>query len=643
MLPSFITDPKPDIYHDGSYLVLDFETTNIDKGDAYNEDNHVVLAYWMVVSPRHGTRYRYCFGSEIHQERLRKDIEEVDFIVCQNSKFELQWLKRCGVDLRKVVHYDTMIAQYVIQGNRKSSLDLSSIGKRYGLGSKSSYIDKMIKAGVCPSTLPREPLKRYCRRDVLLTHDVFLAQLQYIRDNHPPLLPIVYARCLLTPVLADIEGNGVTLDKEKVFEVREEYESKLAEIDEQLYELNPDLNWNSAKQKAEYLYDVLKFEEAKDWRGEPIRTPSGARKTDSETISSLVARTEDQRQIVTLIQQRNKYHSALSKYLNFFYGICKEHGGVFRGVFNQCVTSTHRLSSSGRRIAFDCLDGKEAGAQFQNLPRDFKHLFTASAPDRVIGEGDGSQLEFRVAGHLGRDEQVFYDITHEVDIHAFTAEELTNAGEPTNRQDAKASTFRPLYGGSSGTPAIQEYCRAFRDKYSSLSEVQAGWAREAAANKRLVTEWGMVYYFPFVRVGKDGYIHGSTQIYNFPIQAFATAEIIPLALVCFWHRIAETDIKIVNTVHDSIIVDMPPHLVDRFSQYMALSMMDDVYHLLKTLYNVDLTVPLGVGIKVGSHWTVADKSLATGVINGLEAAGYEATNEDDVEFKADFYKKVLDK
>jgi len=642
MLPKFLRNPDPEIYRSSNYVVVDFETTNLDKGDPLNEDNDIVLAYWTVVKGS-DVKHRYCFGNEMQQQQLVDDINDADFMVAQNAKFELQWLYRCGLDLASVLVYDTMLAEYVIGGNKKRSLDLTSSAKRYGLGSKSSLVDKLIKTGTCPSDIPRKLLKMYCRQDVLLCHQLMQAQMEYISNESPRLLPIVYTRCLLTPVLADVERNGLVLDKEKVTEVRDEYLRELANVDKELYDINPDLNWNSPQQKAEYLYDELGFQELTDYQGEPLRTDKGARKTDADTIEALPAKTDIQRRVVDLIQRRNKYSSALSKALNFFYGVCEDYNCTFRGVFNQAVTSTHRLSSSGRRLAFPSLEGKEYSAQLQNLARDFKDLFTASASDRVIGEVDGSQLEFRVAGHLGRDSQVRHDIVNEVDIHAYTAETLTAAGEDTNRQAAKASTFRPLYGGSSGTPAVQAYCKAFKEKYRELSDTQEGWARTAAATKKLETEWGMVYYFPYARVTPSGYIKESTKIYNFPIQAFATAEIIPISLVYFWHRTRGTDIKVVNTVHDSIICDFPRELTSEFSRISSMCMINDVEFYLVNVYDVDMTVPLGAGIKVGDHWNTADKSLAYAIMEGIEEAGFIPDNDkgEDVEFKCESHKRIF--
>ena len=67
-LPQFIKTPTPEMYLDASKaLVLDFETTNIEKGSALNPDNRIVLAVW-----RTGHRHHYKWGGEMEQEELVK-------------------------------------------------------------------------------------------------------------------------------------------------------------------------------------------------------------------------------------------------------------------------------------------------------------------------------------------------------------------------------------------------------------------------------------------------------------------------------------------------------------------------------------------------------------------------------------------
>jgi DNA polymerase I-like protein with 3'-5' exonuclease and polymerase domains len=75
-------------------------------------------------------------------------------------------------------------------------------------------------------------------------------------------------------------------------------------------------------------------------------------------------------------------------------------------------------------------------------------LFWSGNEEWVVGEADAAQLEFRVAAALGNDRVAIEEIINGADVHSITAEVLTKNGEPTTRQEAKASTFAPLaYSG----------------------------------------------------------------------------------------------------------------------------------------------------------------------------------------------------
>jgi DNA polymerase I-like protein with 3'-5' exonuclease and polymerase domains len=223
-----------------------------------------------------------------------------------------------------------------------------------------------------------------------------------------------------------------------------------------------------------------------------------------------------------------------------------------------------------------------------------------------MGEADGAQLEFRIATHLGRDPQGWYDITTGVDVHKYTASVILDIPEEEvtreQRQEAKADTFKPTYGGKSGTPAQQKYYEAFSKKYSALYATQTKWTHQVVENKKLETEYGMVYHWPDCKMTQYGYITHTTNIFNYPVQGFATAEIIPIALVCAWHRMADMESFLVNTVHDSIIAELHPDEVDQWHEVAKQCLIVDCYDILESLYKVELTVPLGAGVMVGTHW-----------------------------------------
>lgn len=621
-VPSFVTDPDPQLYEHGSYVVLDFETTNINFGSALVPENRLLLACWSIITPHSDgtctTQHKYRWGSEYDMQELVLDIQDVDFLVAQNAKFELQWLERCGYDIGSRPVYDTLVAEWVLAGGRRWTFDLDSIAKRYKVGGKESIVSKLIKGGVPTEDIPRSMLLRYCIRDVEVTHAVMRKQLEKMRGTR--LLAITYTRCLTTIVLADIEGNGMHLDAGRV---EAEYEKTLQEfvqVEREMEELTGGINPNSPKQVADYLYETLGFDEVLSRWGKPLRTSTDKPKTDADTIQALNATTPEQIEFLDLKQRQGKLHAALTKNLEFFIGACREQGGTFLGQINQARTVTHRLASSGVPTKFKAYP-KPKSCQFQNLPRQFKNLFAARKEGWYVAEADGAQLEFRVAGHLGKDEQIEYEILNDVDIHAFTALTLTEAGEPTDRQGAKESTFRPLYGGSSGSPAVEAYCKAFVEKYHQLNSTQRGWVLEAADRGYIETEWGMRYYFPYLKTTKSGYIQGQQSVYNYPVQALATAEIIPIALVFFWYRTREADLFIVNTVHDSIICEVPEKEIELFSITVVQALTEDVYGYLDKVYGMRFTIPLGVGTKIGHHWNEADEDVATRVHEALKDIG----------------------
>ena len=84
---------------------------------------------------------------------------------------------------------------------------------------------------------------------------------------------------------------------------------------------------------------------------------------------------------------------------------------------------------------------------FQNIPRGdklLKRVIQSRFDNGEIIEMDFAQLEFRVAAFLSQDSQAMQDILEGVDVHQNTADVIG-----CNRQDAKAHTFKPLYGGMS--------------------------------------------------------------------------------------------------------------------------------------------------------------------------------------------------
>jgi DNA polymerase I-like protein with 3'-5' exonuclease and polymerase domains len=539
--------------------------------------------------------------------------EAADFVIAHNGKFDLGWLKRAGLDLRKVILYDTMIAEYCLNGNLKTNLKLDALSGKYLGEHKAAYIDILMNSNIDPEDMPRSRLIARCNWDVTHTRDLFLTQLDVICERG--LLGHVYTRCLLSSALAAIEGHGMHIEAGIVGEKYRESATKLAAATAAVDEFTGGINPNSPKQVVEFVYHVLKFTPKYRGKGKN-KQPIYSTKIDD--LLALKATNRRQREFVKLKKEYSKYNAEVTKNLLFFHGVATDNRidipeGVFFAKFNQCVTVTHRLSSSGIKRLFLLLTdakGKNVlkSVQFQNFSRQFKCLFTPRKKGWSMGEADGSQLEFRVAAFLGQCKVATQAIVNNLDVHTDTMNVLCEAGQPTTRQEAKPHTFKPLFGGSTGTKAEVEYYKWFASHYSGIAKAQQRWIDGAQRTKEVKMIHGFTFFFPDCHMNQNGYVTNSTNIKNYPVQHFATAEIIPIAVVYMWHAMKEMESFLVNTIHDSVISEVHPDEHQQFTEYSLHAFTTCVYHYLKEVYGVEFNVPLGIGVKIGTpNWGTGDE------------------------------------
>lgn len=621
-LPTWLTQPSSDVYLGDDYLVLDFEVVANDGrfGSAVDVRNQLYLAGWKFQGVA-----RHYFGGEFEQRELLEAVNKASYLVGHNIKYELGWLRRMGADIGRFLVADTQVAEYVLLGNlvsgdskrglRPRPISLDACRARRGMGRKDPIIDIWLKHGITVDQMPKAWLRRRCETDVESTEKLWLQQRSTLIETGR--LPVFFTRCLLTPVLADIEAQGMHLDKERVHRTHAEYTGKFQALQRGMDEFTGGINWKSPAQAGDFIYDTLGFAELTDRRGQPRRTKTGKRSASAKTLDKLVPRTDRQRAFLILRTEIGKVNAALTKNLNYFKAIVDDPSTecVFHAELGQTRTATHRLNSTG----IPCSAGS---VQFQNLPRKFKGLFSARRPGWQIAECDSAQLEFRVAAFLGNDKQAKRDIEDiNWDAHVTSAaamagvsyDELYAAykrddkGAAEKRQAAKPETFKPLYGGQRGTKEQEKWYAAFRERYPDLNRVQEGWKHDVIVHpeKALVTPWGLRFYFPHASVSKSGYVNVTASIYNYPVQSLATADIIPIALVYLWHRVKAAGyaerIKFINTVHDSVAVELEEQLTEWFERTSVEAFTMDVYRFLRANYGIEFDVPLGAGIKIGAH------------------------------------------
>ena len=313
----------------------------------------------------------------------------------------------------------------------------------------------------------------------------------------------------------------------------------------------------------------------------------GGFKTDRFTLERVSSNDIELREFVKKIVRYN----ALETYLSTFVDGIKKHtkaNSFLYPNFMQCITATGRLSSRD--------------PNFQNQPRGgtfpIRKVITSQFDNGYIAEVDFAQLEFRTAVFLPQDKQGMEDIKNGVDVHQYTADVIG-----CSRQDAKGHTFKPLYGGMSGTDNEKKYYNAFKNKYKQISEWHEKLQDEAVSHKVITLPTGREYAFPKAERMPWGGSSYSTQIKNYPVQGFATADIVPLACINIQNLFDKNNLKsiLINTVHDSVVVDVHPNergIAVELMRKGSLQVIDS----LKEIYGIDFNVPLDTEVKIGNNW-----------------------------------------
>jgi len=297
-----------------------------------------------------------------------------------------------------------------------------------------------------------------------------------------------------------------------------------------------------------------------------------------------------------LFLKRVRRLSALDTYLSAFVeGVesFTKPDGKLHVQLSQISTSTGRFSGKNPNM--------------QNMPRGgtfpIKKVFVSRFENGKILEADFAQLEFRTAAYLSQDPIAMKEVSEGFDVHSYTAKIITDAGEITSRQDAKAHTFAPLYGatGYGRTTAVAKYYRHFNEKYKGIVDWHEELAKQALNDTIIKTPSGREFSFPDVTRRRNGKPTKFTQIKNYPVQSFATADIVPLAMLHIEDLLKGLQSCIVNTVHDSIVIDVHPS-----EEKKVLNVIEEINKSLRDIvsnqWSIDFNVPLLLESKIGPNW-----------------------------------------
>ena len=301
---------------------------------------------------------------------------------------------------------------------------------------------------------------------------------------------------------------------------------------------------------------------------------------------------QDAIDLLTDMKRLNAVNSYISNFVNAIELHTKENG-ILHVNLTQHITATGRFSGRDPNM--------------QNMPRGntfpVKKVFVSRWDGGYIMEADFAQLEFRTAAFLAQDEVAMEEIATGFDVHSYTAKVISDAGQYTTRQEAKEHTFAPLFGatGFGRSKAEKAYYEHFTEKYKGVAAWHQNLADEAIRFNKITNISGRQYAFPDVERRANGGVSHFTNIKNYPVQGFATGDVVPVVLNEMHKRLQPYYSCIVNTVHDSVVVDIHPNEKDIVLQ-LVNDMNDGLTDMVEKVYGIRMNVPLLLEAKIGPNW-----------------------------------------
>ena len=637
--------------NEAEYYSFDIETIGGDYGlDAFSPHNKI-----MTIGFTTDKLESFCIPVD-HPETIAdytKDmvVKYLDEILHNNSKrlghnikFDIkntmQLLGLSNID----AYADTMLANSLLAQGDGSSNNLKRLAVEL-LGYTENY--SVLKDGVENDKIPLNDLARYNCEDTHNTMLVYSILMEKLKQEE--LYDLFFSVVMPgNEVLTEIELTGSKIDVAQGVKLLKQYEDSKNQLLGNLYEpgrfraikklgaeLYPEkeneiqrwtyneyingqnsfiksvklltefekmkaedfFNINSSNDIANFIYDELKLKC-------PKLTDTGKRSVDVDSLKKL----ENQSSFVADLLAYRKYEKAIGTYITPLTQDHLKNDGKIHCNYNQAVTATGRSSSSTPNL--------------QNVPsrgdmgKEIKKMFVPSHPDWYILQADYSQIELRIAAIIANETNMLQAYIEDKDIHKITPATIFNKRiediTKKERQAGKSINFGLIYGMSAqglviyakkgyDTDFTLEQAEEIRNKYFKLYSGLPGWYGKLLSGIR---KTGYVKNL-FGRKRKieninsnNKYLKGSAerQGINAPVQSSAS-DMLMLALynINKYFKINNMKSRIINTVHDSIILECPPDELMRTAKVVKTIMENGPVPFEKLC-------PIKVDLEYGRNW-----------------------------------------
>ncbi len=508
----------------------------------------------------------------------------------QNMKYDTKIMSRYGVDIDPID--DTMLMSYAMNAGLHSH-GMDTLSERY-LGHTPIPIKDLLGSGKSQITFDRVPIDqavKYAAEDAEITLRLWL---MFKPQLHQVKVTRVYETMErpLVPVLAQMERNGIKVDRDTLSRMSNAFSQKMAGLEDEIYELaGRKFNVGSPKQLGEILFDEMALEGGK-------RGKTGAYATGADVLEDLATEHELPRRVLDwrqLSKLKSTYTDALQDHIN------KDTGRVHTS-YSIAGANTGRLASTDPNL--------------QNIPirseegRRIREAFVAEQGKTLVAL-DYSQIELRILAHIADIEALKQAFRDGQDIHAATASEMFNVPledmTPDVRRQAKAINFGVIYGISGFGLArnlripraeAQGFIDRYFERFPGIRAYMDATTDFAKTHNRVETLFGRVIHTPEISAKGPRAGFAKRAAINAPIQGTA-ADIIRRAMVRMPDAIRDLPAKMLLQVHDELLFEVEEGAEDELIK-VAREIMEGAADPV-----IKLTVPLVADAGQGKNWAEA--------------------------------------
>ncbi|WP_405399407.1 DNA polymerase I [Maribacter sp. Asnod2-G09] len=510
----------------------------------------------------------------------------------QNLKYDIKVLDKYSIDVKGPL-FDTMLAHYLINPDMRHNMDvLAETYLNYTPVSITELIGKKGKNQLSMRDVPLEKQTEYAVEDADITYQLAQHFRPELKEANTEKL-FKEIEIPLLRVLADMELEGINLDKEFLNSLSEDLNNDIDNLEKKIYEVaGEEFNIGSPKQLGEILFDKLKLV------AKPKKTKTGQYSTAEDVLSYLA---KDHEIIQNVLDYRG-LAKLKSTYVDALPEQVEPSTGRVHTDYMQTVAATGRLSSNNpnlQNIPIRTERGRQVRKAF--IPRDENYTLLAA---------DYSQIELRIIAALSEETTMIEAFKNGEDIHASTASKVFNVPleEVTREQRSNAKTvnFGIIYGVSAfglsnqtdlsrkeAKELIDTYYKTYPKLRNYMSE-QVDFARD---NGYVSTVLGRRRYLKDIN-GSNAIVRGAAErnAVNAPIQGSA-ADIIKIAMINIHNKLEEGNYKskMLLQVHDELVFDIYKPELEELQTLIKFE-MENAYKI---------AVPLDVEVGLGENWLVA--------------------------------------